>query len=508
MRERRLPVSILSLLILAACGLPPAADVVVPADSLPASFLADGDSAESARGTETEWAVEWWRSFEDPVLDSLLARALAENLDIAEAVARVDEARARLGIATSGLFPTLSGAANAARNEQPANAGFIGGIFGGGQDSLPGDSIMPPEAQPERPDRFAFTDYTASLTLAYEVDIWGRIRKDRAAALNDLIATEDDFRGVRIGVISETVRAYHEVLDLSRQVELTEEVLSLLTDRDELAETRYEQGLVSSFELYQLRGDLRAAATTLPQLEAQLADARRRLDLLTGGLPGATAELTSAAAPPDDALDVAAPPPGIPADVLVQRPDVRAAARRLEATRLRVGARKAELLPSITLSGTIGLQANRAENLFDLGQWFNNLAAGLTAPLFQGGRLRANLAVSEAQYAQQVAAYTRSVLTAIGEVEATLRQYEAQRDRFTTVIAQLEEAEASLSVQTDRYAAGVGGYTDYLDALRNALGVRSNAASARRDLALARLAVHRALGGSWIASEPSTTDGT
>jgi NodT family efflux transporter outer membrane factor (OMF) lipoprotein len=498
--------ALLPAILLAGCGLPPAADSVVPADALPGGYPVSDSGADTASGTlfrgdDTAWAEEWWRDFDDPVLDSLLAIALSDNLDIAEAVGRVQEARARLGIATAGLFPALNGSGNASRSEQPANAGIVGGLFGGGSDSIPSDST----AQAARPDRFAFTDYTASLSLSYELDLWGRIRRDRAAALADLVASEDDFRGVRIGVIAETIRAYHEVVDLSRRAELTREILDVLEERAALAETRYGQGLVSSFELYQIRGELRATATSLPQLTAQLADTRRRLDLLTGGFPGELDALLEPADPLDEALDVDAPPAGIPADVLVQRPDVRAAARRLEAARLRVGARKADLFPSITLSGTVGLQASEPENLFRLDQWFNNLAAGLTAPLFQGGRLRASLGVAEAQYAQQVAAYSRSVLTAVGEVESTLRQYGDQRERFETLDGQLDEAEASLEVQTDRYAAGVGGYTDYLDALRNALNVRASVVTARRDLALARLAVHRALGGTWVPEQDSSS---
>jgi NodT family efflux transporter outer membrane factor (OMF) lipoprotein len=452
------------------------------------------------RGDDTAWAEQWWRDFDDPVLDSLLAIALVENLDIAEAVGRVQEVRARLGIATAGLLPALTTTGNASRSEQPANAGIIGGLFGRGADSIPPDSTSD-----ARPDRFAFTDYTASLTLSYELDLWGRVRRDRAAALADLIASEDDFRGLQIGVIAETIRAYEEVVSLRRRLAASREIVDVLEERSALAETRYGQGLIGSFELYQLRGQLRTAAQGVPTTTAQLTDAERRLELLTGSFPGELDELLADATPNDDALDADAPEAGVPADVLVQRPDVRAAARRLEATRLRVGARRADLLPSITLSGTVGLQASEPENLFRLDQWFNNLAAGLTAPLFQGGRLRANLDVAEAQYAQQVAAYTRSVLIAIGEVEATLRQYDEQRIRFETVSDQLDEAEASLGVQSDRYAAGVGGYADYLDALSNALDVRATLAGARRDLALARLAVHRALGGTWVPEDDSSS---
>jgi len=486
-------------LLVAGCGLPPAPDAILPADSLPESW---SQGSTDALGEDTEWALEWWASFEDPVLDSIVSIALSRNLDLAEAVARIDEARARVGIATADLLPAVNGSGNASRSEQPANAGFIGGIFGGGaNDSLPADSTPAPTA----PDRFAFTDYTASLTFSWELDLWGRIRRDRAAAIADLAAGEEDYRAIRIGIIAETIRAYHEVLDLRQRVALNRETVDALTERADLAAARYSQGLASSFELYQIRGQLSASSLDLPASISALADAERRLNLLTGGFPGELDSLLASADPAGGIGNAPVPPSGVPADVLVQRPDVRAAARRLEGARMRVGARKAALFPTLTLSSTIGLQANEPENLFRLDQWFNNLAAGLTAPLFQGGRIRANIGVAEAQYAQQVVGYTRAVLTAVGEIEATFTQYEAQQELFETVSAQLEEAEASLAVQSDRYAAGVGGYADYLDALGNALVVRASAVRARRDLALARLAVHRALGGSWVPEDTSSS---
>lgn len=486
--------------LVVGCGLPPAPGEVMPADSIPLEW---SDGAGPSIGEDTSWAVEWWSAFEDPVLDSLVSVALSRNLDLAEAVARIDEARARVGIATADLLPAVNGAANATRSEQPANAGFIGGIFGGGSnDSLPPDSSS---AAPSGPDRFAFTDYTASLTLSWELDLWGRIRRDRAGAIADLTAGEEDYRAIRIGIVSETIRTYHEVLDLQRRVEINREVVDALTERADLAESRYGQGLVSSFELYQIRAQLRSFSLDLPASQSALADAERRLVLLAGGFPGDLDDLLSRADAAGGIGQTPPPPAGIPADVLVQRPDVRAAAQRLEGARQRVGARKASLFPTLTLSSTVGLQANEPDNLFQLDQWFNNLAAGLTAPLFQGGRIRANISVAEAQYAQQVVGYTRAVLTAVGEVEATFTQYEAQQDLFETITAQLAEAEAGLAVQSDRYAAGVGGYADYLDALGDALTVRASAVRARRDLAFARLALHRALGGTWVAPDTSST---
>jgi outer membrane protein TolC len=190
-------------------------------------------------------------------------------------------------------------------------------------------------------------------------------------------------------------------------------------------------------------------------------------------------------------------PAGIPADLLWQRPDVRASGYRLEASRLRVGARKAELLPSITLSGSLGLQSSTAGGLFDISQWFSNLAAGLTQPLFQGGRLRANLSAAEARYAQQLAAHGQTVLVAVGEVEAALLRHREEVERYRTLSEQLEEARSSVALQEERYRSGVGAYTDYLDALRVLLNTQSTLSVSTRDVALARLTVHRALGGTW-----------
>jgi outer membrane protein TolC len=162
-----------------------------------------------------------------------------------------------------------------------------------------------------------------------------------------------------------------------------------------------------------------------------------------------------------------------------------------------VGARKAELLPSITLTGTLGLQSSSADGLFDLSQWFSTLTAGLAQPLFQGGRLRANLAAAEARYAQQLATHRQIVLTAVGEVEAALLRHREELERYQTLSDQLAEAQASVDLQEERYRSGIGAYTDYLDALRVLLTTQSSLSASARDVALARLTLHRALGGAW-----------
>lgn len=507
----RLAACLGALALVAGCSFAPDPPPVAPVEELPDAF--DTPGAPGDRAT-----LHWWRSFQDPVLDALLDTALVANLDLQEATARAQESRALAGVALADLLPQVSGNGEVSRSSNPNNAGFgqqIGELLRllAGGDSTdtggePGDGDGGDDGEDQAPagppDRFSQTNYRAALTVAWELDFWGRARNDRAAALQDLVASRADLHAARLTVLSETITAYFDWVDLSRRVALTEETVGVLEERAALTETRYDRGLVTSFELYQIRQELQNARAGLPQLRTQVSDAERRLALLTGRHMQAVRPLLEGGGDPVVPTDPV--PAGVPSDLLVQRPDVWAAARRFEAARYRVGARKAELLPGINLSATVGLQAAEADQLFRIDQWFSNLVAGLTAPLFQGGRLRANLSAAEARYAQQLAVYGRTVLTAIGEAEVALVRYRQERERFAFLQDQLGEARSSAELQARRYAAGVAGYQDYLDALRNRLTIESTLAQAGRDLALARLGVHRALGGSWTEADAPDED--
>ena len=474
-----------SLSLLAACSFAPAPSVPEPVAELPDAFAEPADAGSYA-------AREWWRGFEDPALNAVVDSVLASNFDLAEAVARVQQARAQAGIARAGLFPVVQATASATDQDTPANAGF-GQQFRELTGTGEGDAI----GGFQFPDRLGVTTYSLGAEFAYELDFWGRARNDARAAGLDYLASESDYDAARIGVLAETITTYFEIADLRARIALTAETADVLVEREELADTRYESGLVTSGELYQVRQELLNTQAVLPQLESQLVNAEGRLAVLMGGfrdkLDGV---LPASLAPVPSADPVAA---GVPADLLVQRPDVRAAALRLEAARHSIGARRAELLPSLSLSGTIGVQAAEADGLFNVDQWFRNLLGNLTAPIFQGGRLRNNVAFAEAGFQQAAAAYGRTVVTAVYEVEAALAALENEGRRHEYLTEQLEEANASVELQLERYSSGVAGYTDYLDALRSRLNVQSTLAGSRRDLALARLAVHRALGGDWTA---------
>ena len=443
--------------------------------------------------TTTVAATEWWTTFGDQALDTLVETALLSNFDITEAVARVEEVRAQYGIARSALFPSVSLSADFNRFSQPANAGQFGAIF----DRESGDSAA---AGPPRPTRFAFSNFGASLTFAYELDFWGRVNSGRNAAMADLMATGADMLTVQIGVVAETISAYFELRELVAREELLTEQVDLLTERLDLTEDRYQRGVATSIELYQIQQDLNSLRASLPLIGSQVQATRGRLAVLIGRFPSEVEAFLDDQASPVVSSDPI--PAGLPSTLLEARPDLQAAALRLEAARQRVGERKAARFPSIALTGTVGQQSRDLADLVRADQWFSNFVAGLTAPIFQGGRLKADQEGAEARYQQEAARYARSVLTAFQEVDAAIAAFNAQRERALLLQEQLDVAQASADVQLRRVELGVGDYVAYLDALRTVINVQDTQATAERELATARLTVHRALGGAWIAPDP------
>ena len=444
--------------------------------------------------------LEWWRAFRDPVLDEVVETVLTSNFDLAEAVARVEQARETALLAKAAIFPVVGARAAVNDFRSPTNAGIGAQLQDLGLEELIGE-VADDFALP---DRLGLTNLALSADVAYELDFWGRVRSNQLAAGADYLASESDVRAVRIGILAETIAAYFEIVGLRQQLALAHETVEILQEREEVAATRYDRGLADSLDLYRVRQELRDTQAGLPQLERQLAGAEARLAVLRGGyreeLKAILPDTLSPTPPPDPV------PAGIPADLLSQRPDVLAAGHRLDAAGYAIQARRAELMPSLSLSGSIGLQSTQITGLFNVHQWFTNLAANLLEPVFDGGRRETRVALAEARFHELAAAYGRTVVTAVNEVEAALAGLESEGRRHAFLLSRQEEAQATLDLRSERYAAGIGGYADFLDALRAVLNVESALASVQRDLALARLAVHRALGGAWVA--PDAPDAT
>ncbi len=453
---------------------------------LPDRFeAAPGDTTLPAAAADTAAydATRWWAAYEDPSLTALVDTALAANLNLEEAQGRVEELAAQFRIARAPLFPSVTANGQGNYQNQPANTG-IGGAIGGGQG----------------PDRFEFTDYQATLGLSYELDFWGRVRSQRTAALSQYFATAADLQTARLSVISQTISTYAQIASLRRQVRLGERTVGLLEERVAVTEDRYARGLVPSFQLYTVRQSLQAAQADQPDLERRLYEAQSRFATLLGRFAGEQRALL-----PDSMTVPLAPEPvpaGLPADLLMQRPDVRGAALRLEAARQEIGVARAEMLPSLSLTGRGGTQSSELADLVDPGQVFASFAAQLTAPLFQGGRLRANLNAAEARYKQQAARYEQTVLTAFQEVKASLVAYEKQLRRYREVERQVETARNAFRAQRNRYERGVGDVLALIDAERTLVQAQTRLAGVGLSVVNARLALHRALGGPWTDAEP------
>lgn len=451
----------------------------VPALEQPSADVTLPEAFDVARPDTLRPMPQWWNVYNDPVLEQLVDTALVRNLDLSVAAARVVEVQNQYRIARAAQYPSLGIGGEVGRSDTPANVGFT--------SDLPAQTL---------PERFDNNTYTVSGTLAFERDLWGRVRSQKAAALSEFRATQEDYRTVQIGVVSEVIATYFELLDLEAQLRLTQAQLQLLTERAELTEERYTQGLVASFELYAVRQEFENTRTNVPLLEASISDARGRLAIVLGLYPAEAAALLASDRTPD--LVLSPVPAGLPSDLLKERPDVAASMQRLEATRQNVGVARANLFPSVTMTVSGGLQSGELSALVNTGQYFTNLVTSLSAPLFQGGKLRANVRVSEAQYQQAIASYEKTLRTAFKEVEVTLTSLEKQRERYDVLLSERAYATASLDAQEARYREGIGDYVAYLDARRNLIRVETSLASAERALADARLAVHRALGGAWI----------
>ena len=492
MSGQRLSVAALAILF-GGCSLAPPPETPVAVAAMPEHF-AEATEADSAAYDP----LRWWESFEDPVLNAVVDTALAANLDLVEAVGRVEEVRNRYRIARSDFYPQISLGGDANFSSNPSNTGFAGQFSGSGdgEASAPGPIGLG--------DRFEFTTYSASLGLSYEIDFWGKVGNETKAAVSEFLATRADLETVRLGVISAAVSTYFEIQELRLHVELTRQNVDLLQERNELTEQRYLRGQSTSFELYTIRALHQNVQSSLPVLESRLGEAEGRLAILLGRYAGTLDGLLLEASGPR--RDLSEVPVDLPAALLERRPDVFASGQRMEASRYRVGARKAELLPTISISASAGLQSGSVSNLFRIDQYFLNLVGGLFAPLITGGRLRANVGVAEAQYQQQVAAYVRTVLTAYKEVKSTLLNLEKEKERWAFLDEQRESAEASVDFQLRSFRAGSGDYLSYLDARRNLVTVQTSLAASDRALVEARLGVHRALGGAWVTPEDIEAD--
>jgi NodT family efflux transporter outer membrane factor (OMF) lipoprotein len=410
--------------------------------------------------SEAELA-RWWGQLGDPTLDALVDKAIVNNLDVAQATARLRQARESLVQARAGLLPTLDASGSAGRNF-----------------SSPGN------------DRSSFS---LGADAAWEIDLFGGIGRSVEAARADAEGAGFDLATVRIAIIAELTTNYVQARLAQEQLRIARETLENDTDNLEIAGWRVQAGLVSSLDQEQARAQRARTAASIPSLEVQYRGALNRIAVLTGEAPGAaTASLEAVAPIPTAPAGIAT---GIPADTLRQRPDVRAAERTLAAATARIGVAQADLLPSLRISGNIGSSA------FSLGGLFDTITGGLFASIaqsiFDGGRRRSVVRSQQAAADAAFAGYKQTVLTSLEDVENGINALTASRSRAGEFAIAFDAANNSAILARSQYRAGLTDFQTLLQTEQSLLSARNSVASARADQALAVIQLYRALGGGW-----------
>jgi NodT family efflux transporter outer membrane factor (OMF) lipoprotein len=461
-------------LVLSACAAGPDYRAPQPAAlGVPATY-----SQGKAAGISEADLAQWWTRLNDPALSGLIDTAIANNLDIAQAQARLRQARESLVQSNAAFLPQISGSATGGRNYSNQDAGgrldANGNPIGGGGSNWS-------------------SSYNARLNASWQADLFGELARGREAARADLAASGYDLANVRMTIISELVTNYVQARLAQEQLRIARETQKVQQDNYQIANWRLQAGLVSSLDEQQARAQLAQTNASIPQIEASLRGSLNRIAVLTGQAPGeATRALETPAPIPVASTQIAT---GIPADTLRQRPDVRSAERALAAATARIGVAQAQLYPSLGLSGNIGTTANALRDLFSLitGGVFANVAQ----TIFDGGRLASQVRSQRAATDAAFAAYKQSVLTALEDVENAMAQLTSARARKAEFAVALEASNNAAILARSQYQAGLIDFQTLLTSESTLLNARNSLASAQSDEVLAVAQLYNALGGGW-----------
>ncbi len=456
----------LLFLALSGCALV-GPDFQAPETPVPEAWRSPLSGSLGSGGADSEQLARWWEVFGDPLLSRLQERAVAGNLDVKAAVARVREARALRRGSRAGLAPRLDFTASAVKNRSSANSGL----------GMEGEI------------------YDVAFDAGWEVDLFGAVRRRIEAAEAELAASREGVRAVRVSLAGEVAREYFEIRTLQARLAALGRNVDILRQIYDHTLDRYRAGLVDELAVARSRGDLEQARARTPQLETALAAARNRLAVLLGEVPGGLdGDLAEVAPLPAIPPSVAV---GVPADMLRRRPDIRRAEYRLAAQTARVGMATADLYPRLRLAGSIGLEALHPE---DLPEWLSRtfrIGPSLTWNVFNGGAIRANIAVQDARVEQALAAYRKAVLAALEEVENVLTAFVKDQDQLHSLTVAKEAVDEAARLAEDRYRAGIVDVFAVLDAQRAVAAVDDQLAQARGAVAKDLARLFKALGGGW-----------
>lgn len=411
---------------------------------------------------------EWWRQFNDPVLDELVAAALKSAPDLHAAQARLHQVRATRDLELANLYPSLGVSASASRSKAGTQAGGTGATQ---------------------------TLYAAGFDTSWEPDLFGGQRDAVAGAEMDLAASQASLAAIRVSLAAEVALEYATLRTYQRQLALTRDNVASQAETLQITEWRQQAGLATALDVEQGRTTLEQSRALLPAIEINRAAAEHRLDILTGQTPGALADKLREARLLPTAPDTIAV--AIPADTIRQRPDIRAAELKLLAEVARSAEQRAAKYPSLSLSGTLGWQAFSLAALGGGNAVAGSLAGNLATNLFDGGRIRSRIAIQDAVQEQALVNWESSILAALEEVENALVTYARGKERVEARRQAAASARSAAQLARTLFEVGAVDFMQVLDAQRTRLSAEEGLATAEGDLLAAVIRLYKAMGGGW-----------
>jgi len=462
-----------------------AAGCAVGPDYHPPKLNSPANWSEAQRGGVTNSAgpvVEWWKTFNDPELDSLVQRAVAANQDLRVANGLLREARALWTGALWNLGPTID-----------AGAGYT--------DTRQARNSLPFKGSITNFTYLFHTDlYDAHFDASWEIDVFGGKRRALQYARAEVAAVEEYRRDTLVSVLAEVARNYIEVRNSQQRLRIAHDNIVAQQRALDLARARFNSGLTSELDVRQAEVLLATTQSEVPTLETALRQSVHRLGVLTGQQPGALSGELSQEQP------VPAPPPqvpvGLPSDLLRRRPDVRRAERDLAAATANIGVQTAELFPKFSLTGVGGYQSFSAADWFVPGGKYWSAGPSVTWRILDYGRVHSQIKAASAQAEQSLAAYEKTVLVALEDVENALVAYANEQVRYRALSAAVAANRHSLELASERYRSGLTDFLNVLDAQRSLYQAEDQLANSQSSVSVSLVSLYKALGGGW-ETEPA-----
>jgi NodT family efflux transporter outer membrane factor (OMF) lipoprotein len=418
--------------------------------------------------------VGWWRGLGDPTLTRLVEQALSDNLSVRQALERVVEARERRATVTANYYPGVSAQSSATIERQSANANpAIGNIPGLNRNQ---------------------ESFDASGQLSWEVDLFGRTRRAAESADAYIGAALADANGARLSVATETAQTYLEMRGFQAELAAHKASIAAIRRTLGLVELQYKEGEVPRVAIVQTRVELRRLKAEVPLLKANIRAAALALGVLTGRLPEAEVALAETER---ERIDLKPLPVGQRADLLRRRPDVALAERLLAAETAEIGVAKADLFPRLTISALGGFRSLDASTLFDSASTHASITPFLSWRIFDGGRVRAEIRLTEAEARRAALNYEQNVLTALGEAETALTRYDLGLETIALRRTAIDAAQENFELAELRYREGDISLLELLDAERSVQNTRRAEATTYRQTAVGLVTLYKALGGGW-----------